>query len=332
MRGLSAIFIEGLIVIGAVMSFAAPVAAQQAYPNRVIRLIVSFPPGGSTDVVARLIADKLSKNMDQRVIVDNRPGGSTVVGTLTLAKSPPDGYTIMMITGSSHVLNSLLIPKLPYDTLMDFAAVATVSRSEYLLVVHPSLPVRNLRQFIALAKARPGELNYATSGSGTAVHLGVEMLKDMVGIKMEHVPYRGSGPALVDLLGGQVQVSFIAPLNVMSYVKAGRLRPIALAGEKRLPVLPQVPTFIEEGVPGFTLKNWYGILAPAGTPKPIIDKLSTEIAQALATPDINEKLSSQGMAPMISGPDSLTALIKEEIAKFDKVIKSANIKLDARPQ
>ena len=320
--------VRGMMSLCMLMAIADTAAAQLVYPNRPIRIIVAYPPGGSTNVLARLVGQKLSESWRQQVIVDNRPGGNTVIGTEALARATPDGYSIMLVS-SIHALNGILIPKkLPYDTVKDFAPITTITRSEYLLVMHPSVPANSLKEFIALAKATTGELNYATSGSGTAVHLGVEMLSAMVGIKMEHIPYKGAGQLVTDLIGGQVQLSFIAPVNVLPHVRAGKLKAIAIAGEARAPALPQVPTFAEAGLPGFELKNWYGIIAPAGTPKAIIDKLSTEIARILAMPDIKQKLIGQGMAPMISGPDQFAALIRAEMAKYGEVIKSANIKIE----
>ncbi len=317
-----------MLTLGALIAVAGFAAAQQDYPNKPIRIIVAYPPGGSTNVLARLLGQKLTESWGQQVIVDNRPGGNTVIGTEALAKSAADGYSIMLVT-SIHALNGILIPKkLPYDTVKDFAPIANITRSEYLLVLHPSVPANSLQEFIALAKSRPGKLNYATSGSGTAVHLGAEMLSAMVGIKMEHIPYKGAGQLVTDLIGGQVQLSFIAPINVLSHVRAGKLKAIAIAGNARAPALPQVPTFAEAGLPGFELKNWYGIVAPAGTPRAILDKLSTETARILAMPDIRQKLIDQGMVPMISGPDQFAALISAEMAKYGEVIKSANLKIE----
>jgi len=320
--------VRGVVSLGMLMAIAGTAIAQQDYPNKPIRIIVAYPPGGSTNVLARLLGQKLSESWGQQVIVDNRPGGNTVIGTEALAKSAPDGYSIMLVT-SIHALNGILIPKkLPYDTVKDFAPIATVTRSEYLLVLHPSVPANSLQELIALAKSAPGKLNYATSGSGTAVHLGVEMFSAMVGIKMEHIPYKGAGQLVTDLIGGQVQLSFIAPVNVLSHVRAGKLKAIAIAGDARAPALPQVPTFAEAGVAGFELKNWYGIVAPAAMPRAIIDKLSAEFAKTLAMPDIRQKLIDQGMSPMFSGPDKFAALISAEMTKYGEVIKSAKIKIE----
>ena len=317
-----------VLTAGVLVGLAASAAAQEPYPSKTIRIITAYPPGGSTTVLARLVGQKLNESWGQPVIVDNRPGGNTVIGTEALAKSAPDGYSIMLVS-SIHALNGLLIPKkLPYDTVKDFAPIATVTRSEYMLVLHPSVPANSLQEFTALAKSMPGKLNYATSGSGTAVHLGVELLSVMLGIRMEHIPYKGAGQLVTDLIGGQVQLSFIAPINVLSQIRAGKLKAVAIAGDARSPALPQVPTFAEAGLPGFELKNWYGVLAPAGTPRAVIDKLAAETAKIMAMPDVRQKLIDQGMAPMVSGPDQFAALISAEITKYGTLIKSANIKIE----
>lgn len=301
--------------------------AQPAYPNKPIRLIIPFPPAGGTDTVARLVGAKVTESWGQQVFVDNRPGGNTIIGTDALAKAAPDGYTIML-TSNIHVISPNLLPKLPYDSVKDFAPIATVSSLELVLTVHPSLPVKNLQEFIALAKARPGQLNYASSGSGGPTHLAGESFKLMAGVQMQHIPYKGAGPALNDLIGGQVQLYFTVPVNVVGFIKGGRLRGIAVTGEARLPALPQVPTFTEAGLAGFDFRTWYGILAPAGTPKAIVDKLSAEISRIVVTPEILEKLASQGMSPFISTPDQFAALIKADLAKFAIIVKAANIKAD----
>jgi tripartite-type tricarboxylate transporter receptor subunit TctC len=301
--------------------------AQVPYPTRPIRFISPFAPGGSTTAMARLIGQKLTESWGYNVIVDNRPGGNTIIGTDALAKSTPDGHTIILTT-NTHVINPSLFPKLPYDPIKDFAPVGNIYSSEFILVINPSVPANNLQELIALAKAKPGQLNYATTGAGGSSHLANELLNILAGIKTQHIPYKGAGPALVDLIGGQVQMFINNPLTVIAHIKNGRLRAIAVTGEARVPALPQVPTFTESGLPGLDVKPWFCVLAPAGTPKPVIGKLSTELARIIAMPDVQEYLAKQGMNPFSSTPEQLATLMKADMAKWAKVIKSANIKLE----
>jgi tripartite-type tricarboxylate transporter receptor subunit TctC len=315
------------LVISLVAALPAAHAAPPSYPDRPIRLLVPFPAGGSTDPVARLLAQKINEDWGQPVIVDNRPGANTIIGTEALAKAPADGYTVLL-TASTHVINSLLVPNLPYDSVKDFAPVATLYRSEFLLLVHPSVPAKNLQELIALAKAKPGALNYAISGTGNANHLAGELFDMVAGVKMSNVPYKGGGPAITDLLGGQVQAMFSVPVSVIGQVKAGKLRALAYTGASRLSSLPQVPTFAEAGLPKFDMKSWTGLLVPAATPKPIIDKLSAEIAKILAMPDVKAKLEEQGQDPFIQNPEQFSALMSADRAKFGSIIRAANIKLE----
>jgi len=315
-----------MVTVGALMGFAGSVTAQQAYPNKAIRMIVPYAPGGPTDVVARLLGPHLTQRLGQPVIVDNRPGGNTIIGTEALAKSPPDGYIIMTMAIAHAIIPSLL--STPYDPIKDFAPVATVVSGELVLVLHPSVPANTLQELIALAKSKPGELNYASASAGGPLHLAGELLNMMTGIKTQHIPYKGAAPALADLVAGQVQMLFSPPDTAIPYIKAGKLKAIAISGATGLSALPQVPTFTEAGLPGFNVKNWFGVLAPAGTPKPIIDRLSSEIAKILAVPEIREKLVRQGMEPFISTPEQFAALIRSDFAQYAKVIKQANIKLE----
>jgi len=315
-----------LVTIGVLTGLSGPVAAQQPYPNKPIRFIVPYAAGGGTDTVTRLLSPKMTEGLGQQVLADNRPGGNTIIGTDALAKSPPDGYTILFI-GTSHVVNPSLLPT-PYDAIKDFAPIATVSSFALILVVPPSMPANNLQELIALAKSRPGELNYASTGTGGSQHLTGELFNMTAGIKTEHIPYKGGGPAFTDLIGGQVQMMFAVPTVSTQYVKSGRLKAIAICGEYRSSALPQVPTFTEAGLPGLDLKNWYGILTPAGTPKAAIDRLSTEIAKILAMPDIKEKLHGMGLEPFYSTPEQFAELMRVDIAKYAKIIKAANIKLE----
>ncbi len=315
------------IVAVVLMAIAGSAAAQQEYPNKPIRIIVPFAPGGNTSMLARLVGQKLAESWGQQVIVDNRPGGNTIIGTEALLKAPPDGYTMLLVT-SSHAINPLLMPNLPYDAVKDFAPVATLASSEYVLVVHPSLSANNLQQFIALAKSRPGELNYSTAGSGGGQQLASELFNILAGVRIQGIPYKGGGAAVTDLLGGQVQLSFQNTPAVVSHINAGKLKGIAITGEKRFVGLPQVPTFTQAGLPGFDVKNWFALLARSGTPKETVDKLSSDIARALRSPDIKDKLASQGLDPFISTPEQFAALMKAEMVKYANVIKAANIKME----
>ncbi len=315
-----------MVTAGMLMAFAGAVCAQQAYPNKPIRFITPYVPGGTTTILARLIGQKLTESWGQQVVVENRPGGNTVIGTDSVAKSPPDGYTIVLIA-TTHVTTSLLMAT-PYDAIKDFAAVATLAKTEIILVVNASVPANNLQEFIALAKAKPGQLNYASAGSGTVTHLAGELFNIVSATKMQHVPYKGAGQGLIDLIGGQVQLYFISSPAFVPHSKNAKLRAIAVTGETRLSALPQVPTFAEAGLPGYDVKSWLGVLAPAATPKPIIDKLSTEIGKSLAEPEFKEKLVSQGLDPFISTSEQFTALLRGETVKWGKVIKEANIKLE----
>ena len=308
------------------MIIAGPSAAQQAYPNKPMRIITPYAPGGTTSALAHPIGQKLAESWGQPVIVDNRPGGNTIIGTEALAKSPPDGYTLLLTT-STHVLYPLLL-RTPFDPIKDFATIATVASTETVLVLHPSTPANNLQEFIVLAKSKPGQLDYATVGSAGLQQLTGELFGILSGVKIQHIPYKGSGPAVTDLLGGQVHFSFQNPISVIPYIKSGRLKAIAVSGETRLATLPQVPTFTEAGLPGLDVKNWFALLAPAGTSSAIIDKLSSEIAKILAIPDIKEKLLSQGLEPFHIAPEQLAALMRADMARFAKIIKSANIKFE----
>ena len=306
---------------------AGSALAQPAYPSKPIHFIVPFPPGGSTDPLARLAGQKLVESWGQQVIVENRAGGNTVIGTEAAARAAPDGYTIYLLSTTQLALPSLN-PKLPYDITKDFVGVAALSSTPNVLVVHPSVPANNLQEFIALAKAKPGQLNFGTSGNGSAIHMSTELFNIVAGTKMQHVPYKGSGLVVSDLVGGQIQLSFQTPVAVAAHIKSGRLRAIAISGETRFSVLPQVPTFAEAGLPGYDYKGWFGVLAPAATPKDIVEKLSAEFARILRTPDTKEKLLNQGMDPLILNTEELGALIRADLAKYAKIVKSANIKFE----
>jgi tripartite-type tricarboxylate transporter receptor subunit TctC len=306
---------------------ASPVRAQSPYPNRPVRLIVPFPPGGGVTAVARVLSPGLGESLGQNIVVDNRPGGNTIIGTEAMVRAVPDGYTLLLVS-SAHVINPFLLPNLPYDTNKDFAPVACATSGGYLMVAHPSLPANTLQEFIALAKAKPGQLNYSTSGSGGVQHLAGELFNLMAGVKTQHIPYKGAGPAVIELLGGQVQFSFQPPGNALPHIKAGKLKAIAVPGDHRIAALPQVPTFAEAGMPGFEVRSWIGMLAPAATPKPIINRLSTELGKILKMPETRDKLALQQHEPFFKPPEQFGEFIKAEMGRVGKVVKAANIKLD----
>lgn len=313
-----------MLTSATLLAFAACAAAQQAYPSKPIRIITAYAPGGSMTVLARLIGEKLTESWGQQVLVDNRPGGNTVIGTEALQKSPPDGYTIMLV-GSSHVLIPLFI-KVPYDPIRDFTPVATLGSTEYVLLLHPSVPAKTLQELIAYAKSRPGQLNYATPAAGTSQHLAHEVLNLLAGIKTQHIPYKGSNPALTDLLGGHVQMYFSTTVTAIPHVNSGKVRAVAITGQKRLPNLPQVPTFEEAGLSWrYKVGGYYGIIAPNGTPKPIVNKLSAEVARYLALPDLQEKLVGHGLTPYSATPEHYAALLQECLDSNAKIIRTANI-------
>lgn len=319
--------VKRLFVAAVLIAFAGSAAAQQAYPNKPIRFILPNAPGGSNSFVARLVGEKITADWGQPVIVDSRPGGNNVIAAEALLRSNPDGHTILLVT-AAHAINPLLFPRQPYDAIKDFAPVATLVSTEYILVVNTAVPANNLQEFIALAKAKPGQLHGAGSGTGGIQHLALELFNALAGVKLQHVPYKGGGPGMVDLVGGHVQLAFNNSMTVMPHVRSGKLRPIGVGGENRLSVLPQVPTFAEAGLPGFNAKNWFGVVTPVRTPKAIVDKLADEIARIQAMPDFREKLATQGVEPFVMGPEQFAAFIKAEMAKYAKIVKLANIKIE----
>jgi len=301
--------------------------AQQHYPSRPIRLISPYAPGGGNDTMARLIGQALTESLGQQVIVDNRPGANTMIGTDIVAKSRPDGHTFLFSGISTFLINALLL-KTPYDSMKDFAPIAPLAVAETILVANPSVPATNLRELIALAKARPGELNYATSSAGGAAHLAGELFKMMAGVNIQHIPYKGTSQALTDVMGGQIELSLQSAVSTIPHIRNGRLRGIAVSGDKRYRALPQVPTFAEAGLPGLQARVIYGILGPAHIPAGIVEKLSGEIARIQRTPAFQENLFKQGVEPFILSTDQFGALMRSEFATFDKVIKIAHIKLN----
>lgn len=308
----------GLLATGA--------AAQQDYPHKPIRYITPFAPGGSQTVLARMIGQRLTEAWGQQVVVDNRPGANTIIGTHLAVKSRPDGYTLVSL-GNALAGNHTLF-KTPYDALKDIAPIATVLSYENVLVVTPSLPANSVGELVALAKAKPGYLSYGTSSAGGATHLLAELFNNVAGIKTQHIPYKGGGPAVVDLMGGHIHMFFSTPVNVVAQIKSGRLRALAVTGKSRVAAFPDVPTFAEQGLPAMTLTNWQGVGGPAGIPKPIVDRISAEIAKLVAMPDTREKLAAQGCEPFYNGPEQTAELIRADIAKYAKIIKDANIKIE----
>jgi len=310
----------------ALFGLAAPAYAQSNYPSRPIRLIVPFPPGGSTTIIARLMGQRLAESFGHQIVVDNRGGGNTIIGSEAMVRAAPDGYTLLHVTGT-HVINPTLL-KVPYDSVRDFAPVATMVSTETLIVVNPNLPASTLQEFISLAKSKPGQLNFATSCSGTTNHLALELFSILTGIKMQHIPHKGAGPALTDLMGGQVQLFTNNALPLTPLVKAGKLRALAVSGSTRLRSLPDVPTVAEAGVQGFDVRSWQGILAPARTPPAIIDKLSNEIGRILRLPEVKDNFLTMGADVFISTPAEFAQLIKADLVRYAKLIKDANIRLE----
>ncbi len=307
-------------------SVAGNALAQQSYPSRPIRFITPYAPGGSTSVLARLVGQHFTQRWGQNVIVDNRPGGNTVIGTETLARSAPDGYSIILVASTHASLSSLI--KTPYDPVKDFAPIAGLGTSPQMLVLFPGVPASSVQELIALAKAKPGQLNFASSGAGGPTHLSGELFNIIAGVKTQHIPYKGAGPAMVDLIGGHVQMFYSVPINVIGHVRSGKLKAVAVTGESRLKALPQMPTFAEAGLPGFDVKTWTGVLAPAGTPDAIVDKLSAEIGALLAKAETTDKLDALGMAAGYRDARAFGELIRSEMAVYAKVIKDANIRVD----
>ena len=312
------------LVAGILLACVLGASAQQ-YPTRPIRFIVPFPPGGGNDIVGRIVAQKLADGLGQPVVVDNRGGAGGTIGTDLTAKAPPDGHTVL-INNISLAVNATLFPKLPYDTLKDLAPVTMVGRQPNILVVHPSVPVKSVRELLALAKAKPRQINYGSGGVGTASHLATELLKLMAKVDMVHVPYKGLGPALTDLMGGQIQLIISTMASALPQVRAGKLRPLAVTTAKRSSFFPEVPTMDEAGVRGYEFNTWYGLLVPAGTPRTIIERLNKETAKVLASAVIKEQFTPQGLETAPSSPEEFGAYLKSEVEKWGKVVKASGAK------
>ncbi|HEY9447396.1 MAG TPA: tripartite tricarboxylate transporter substrate binding protein, partial [Burkholderiales bacterium] len=289
--------------------------------------IAPSSPGSGVDIVARFLGHKLSENMRQQVVVDNRAGAGANLGAEIAAHAPRDGYTLFVGT-PAHTINPALYTKLNYDVIKDFAPISLLTTGQYVLVVHPAVPVKSVKELVALARAKPGELNYASAGNGNATHLAGELFHSLAKVDVVHVPYKGSGPALTDLIGGQVQLMFANLTAAMPQMKSGKLRALAVTGAKRSPSVPELPTMIEAGVPGYTVSSWYALFAPVGTPQDVLRKLHAEVVKAMSAPDMRERLAGEGAEPTTSTPAELTAFLKAEIAKWSQVIKAAGIKAE----
>lgn len=307
------------------LALASATVSAQNYPTRTVRIVVPYAPGGNTDFTARVIAGKLTEIFGQQVVVENRAGGATNIGSDLVAKAAPDGYTILM-GGAANAINMSLYQKLPYDTLRDFAPVSLCVKGANVLAVHPSVPVKNIKELIALAKTTPGKLNYASSGLGSSNQMAGELFKIMAGVNIVHVPYKGNAPALTDTIGGQVEMIFSGVPLLVPHIQGGRIRAIGIGSLKRFPALPQVPTIDEAGLKGYEATTWFGMLAPIKTPKEIVARLNVEVGKILASAEVSEKFINEGVEPMGGSTDFFTAFIRDEIAKYAKVVKAANLK------
>jgi tripartite-type tricarboxylate transporter receptor subunit TctC len=330
MKAYGAIFLGLLLACSALPSAAQPVDSNKsskpaaAYPNRPVRLIVPYSTGGGTDIVARVVAQKLTELWGQAVVVDNRPGAGDTLGTALAVQAPADGYTLVM-SSISLAFDPAIYEHLPYDPVRDLAPVALVASQPNMLVVNPALGVTSVAQLIALAKSRPGAINYASGGVGSGPHLATELFDQMAGIKLTHVPYKGTGPALTDLLGGQVELMICVTASSAPLVKAGKLRALAVTGARRSSLTPDLPTIGEAGVPGYEFNTWYGIEAPAGTPRNVIDMINASVVRAMQSPDVRARLVAQGLEPLASTPEAFGVLIASEVAKWTKVARTIGI-------
>ncbi len=317
--------VPALLCLASAVVTAQPVAS---YPAKPVRMIVHFPPGGPTDAVGRMVAQKVGDALGQQFVIDNRPSAGGIIGVELVARAQPDGYTLLFGTGGSMSVMPATGVKLPYDVNKDFAPVARVVINPQLLVFHPGFPPNTIKELVAYAKARPGAINYASVGPGSPNHLGIEMLKAMAGIDLTHIPYKGSAPAMTEVLGGQVSMMFNSMPTVIQHVKSGRLKGVAVGTLKRSPAMPDTPTVAESGVPGFDYVTWYGVFAPAATPQSIVMRLNAEVVKMLADREISQRLSVQGAEPSPSTPEQLGRYMLEEQERWRKVIKSAKLKLE----
>ncbi|MBM3359537.1 MAG: tripartite tricarboxylate transporter substrate binding protein [Betaproteobacteria bacterium] len=307
---------------------ALPAGAQTTYPARPVHMVVPYSPGGGTDIVARIIAQKLTEAWGQQVVVENRAGASGMIAGAFVSKAAPDGHTLLMGYTGDVAINQSLFKKMTFDPVKNFTPVALAAIAPMIFVVHPSLPIRDVKQVIALAKARPGQVVYASAGIGQPGHLAFELLQHRMKIELTHVPYKGGAPAVTDLVGGHVMMFFSGIMPAIPHVRSGRLRALAVSTSKRSPVSPEVPTMIEAGMPGFDLPTWYGVLAPAGTPRDVVAKLSAEISRSLALADVKERLLREGADPAPGSPEQFAQFIQTEVAKYAMIIREAGVRAD----
>jgi tripartite-type tricarboxylate transporter receptor subunit TctC len=315
------------ITLLAAPALLAGSALAQSYPTKPIRMIVPFAPGGGTDVIARLLATQMSQSIGRQVLVDNRAGANAIIGTEIVARAPADGYTVLFVS-SPHSINPGLYPKLPYDTLKDFAPVSQAASSPYVLVVHASLPVKNVRDLIALAKARPGQIDYGSGGSGSSAHLAAELFKDMAGIDLREIPYKGAGPALAAVVGGEAALVFGNALTVKPHIQSGRVRALGIASAQRSVAAPELPTIAESGVPGYRADAILGMLAPAKTPRPVIELLNAEVHKAMRAPEMTERMKSLGVDVALTTPEGFGQVIESEMQRWGKLIRKLGLKID----
>jgi tripartite-type tricarboxylate transporter receptor subunit TctC len=316
------------VIAGLVLALGMAPALGQNYPNKPIRILIAQAPGSATDVISRVVGNRLSETLGQPIIVEARPGAGGALGTEAAAKSAPDGYTLFMANNSTHGSNPAVYPKLPYDAVNDFAPISFVASVPYVLVVEPSLPVNSVQELIALAKSRPGKINYASAGNGSTHQFCAELLKSTAGIDVVHIPYKGSPPGIAAVLAGEVSLMFANLTDVGSQIKSGRVKPLAVTTLKRAELLPNVPTMVEAGVPDFEITSWFGLLAPAGTPAPLVGRLNAEMVKVLARDDVKSTLGAQGLDVRSSSPEQFAAHIKSEIARFTRIARTAGIKAE----
>lgn len=317
-----------VIAVLALLGLSCGQACAQNYPAKPVRVVVPFPAGGGADIFARLIGRKLGENLGQSFVVDNRAGASGIIGCEAVARSAPDGYTLLMGTTGTHTTNPAVFSKLPYDPIKDFAPISLVAEAPFVLLVHPSLPVKNVKELIQLAKSRPGELIYASSGIGSSSHFGFELFNSMAGIKAVHVPYKGLGPASADTIAGNITMTWDSISASAPFIKAKRLRALGIGSAKRSSLLPDVPTISESGLTGFELGSWYAIFAPAATPPEIVRSLQREIVKAIAAPGVREQFAALGAEPIGSTPEELAAVVQRDLVKWAKVAREANVKAE----
>jgi len=317
-----------LVAAGVLITFGAAPSSAQDYPSKPIRLVVPYPPGSGTDIVGRLLAQRLGESLGQQVYVDNRPGAGATIGTAFVAKGTPDGYTILMADLGPLAIGPSFYRQLPYDPIKELAPISQVAVLPFVLVVHPSVPANNVPELIALAKAKPGQLNYASVGNGTAVHLATELFRQITGVDIVHIPYKGSAPALTDLVAGRTSMMFVNVLSVRGFLESGQLRAVAIGTAERSPSMPEVPTVAETIQPNFRAGVWFGLLAPAETPRAIIDRLNAETVRVLQTPDFKAKLIEQGAESIPSSAEQFSALIQAEITKWADVIRSSGVRME----